>query len=317
MKFVMFVTGLALSLNAFAWTPKKPVDVVIGFAPGSGNEVSFRIVSSQVEKDNPGVRFVINTKPGSDGVIALNEFIKQPNDGYHINVPSHTGIWVTSDFFYPQIKKFSLDDFEYVISIAKSPLAIIVNEKSTINSPEDFIKYLKSGGDKFVAAGSGAHKLAADYTADYLNLPDNKLTTITYKGPSQAGLGVAAGDVETGIIPLAIAASLAKSGKIKIIGICGEFPIKGFEQTPLMNKHIKGLNVYAGWGLILPKNTPKEVVDWYVVNFVKAINSEEVKVKLEQNFMFTDSREHTPEGFKNSMMHLRKQWVPILEKITK
>lgn len=314
-----FILALLISfcLPALAWTPKKPVEVSIGFGPGSGNEVSFRIISSYIEKNNPGVKFIISTRPGSDGVVALNEFIKQPNDGYSINVPSHTGIWVTSDYFYPTIKKFNLDDFDYVVSLAKSPLAVIVNQNSKINNPIDFVSYLQSNGDKFIATGSGAHKLAADYTADYLKLPDNKLTTIMYKGPSQAGVGVAANDVEVGIIPLAIATSLAKSGKVRIIGICGEFPIKGLEDIPLMNRTVKGLNVYAGWGLILPKNTSKEIVDWYVTNFVKAINSEEVRLKLEQNYMFVDEKEHTPEGFKSSMMQLRKQWIPILDKITK
>ena len=318
MKKIISSLFLALCISsAGAWTPKKPIEVVVGFAPGSGNETSFRIVSSQIEKENPSIKFIVENRPGADGTVAMNEFIKLPNDGHHIYVPSHQGIWVTADYFNPEAKRYTLNDFEYVVTLAKSPVAIIANINSSIKTPEDFIKYLKSDGDKFVAAGSGAHKLAIDYAADYLKLPNGKVTNIPYKGPRQAGFGVASGDTETGIIPLAIAAPLAKSGKIRIIGICGEFPIKGFEQTPLMNNYIKGLNVYSAWGIILPKNTSKEVVDWYVDTFVKAINSEEVKSKFEQNYMFTDAKEHTPEGFKNSMNQLRKQWIPVLEKITK
>ena len=47
---------------AWAWQPPagKPVTATVGFAPGSGNEVSFRIVSSIAEKtNNMGNTFVI------------------------------------------------------------------------------------------------------------------------------------------------------------------------------------------------------------------------------------------------------------------
>jgi len=317
MKNLLLSCVILFCSSAFAWTPTKTITANIGFAPGSGNELSFRIVSSVIEKNNPNINFVVINRAGADGVVAMNEFIKTQPDGYNLYVASHQGIWVTADYFNSAAKKYTLDDFEYGISLAKSPLAIIVGAKSSIVTPTDLLNHLKSDGNKLIAAGSGAHKLASDFIANSLNFPDGKIENVSYKGPAQAAMGVASGDTEIGIVPLAVAATLAKSGKIRIVGICGEFPIKGVEAVPLMNKFVPGLNVYAAWGIILPKNTPKEIVDWYVTNFGKALKSQEVQVAFEQNYMFNDSRENTPEGFKNSMLSLRKHWIPILEKMAK
>jgi tripartite-type tricarboxylate transporter receptor subunit TctC len=316
MKFIFTIILSLFTSLSHAWEPVKPINVMIGFAPGSGNELSFRGISSILEKSNPKLNFVIEHRPGADGVVAMNEFINKPNDGYHIYIPSHQGIWVTADFFNAQAKKYTLEDFDYVVSIAKSPLAIIAWSESKVNSVSEFLQKLTTTNKPInIAAGSGAHKLAFNYMASKLKINENLVKTIGYKGPAQAGQDVAGGHVEFGIIPVAVAATLSQSGKIKILALCSEKPITGMN-VPLMNKWIPGMNVYAAWGIILPKGTAPEITKWYVDNFSRAIKSSEAKQFFEQNYMFFDERELTPTGFRNSMMQLRDQWVPIIKNIS-
>lgn len=300
----------------FAWEPNKPITVTVGFAPGSGNEVSFRGVSSIIEKQNKNVNFVIVNRPGADGVLAMNDFIKQPNDGYHIYVPSHQGIWVTAEYFNRGLVKYTLDDFEYVVSIAKSPLAVIVPIDSGITTVPTLINQLKNTTRPIsVAAGSGAHKLAYNYMADRLKLNNDLIKTIAYKGPAPALVAVASKEVDFGIVPVAIAKTLDGT-KVRILAICGEKRLAQMPNTPLMNEYVPGMNVYAGWSIILPKDTNKEIVDWYVSNFSQAINSLEAQQFFDANLMFSDNRLTNPKGTKEDMMKLRKQWIPIVSKMT-
>jgi tripartite-type tricarboxylate transporter receptor subunit TctC len=193
---------------------------------------------------------------------------------------------------------------------------VIAHSNSDVNNPAEFVNKLKTTTKPInIAAGSGAHKLAYDYMADKIRLDKKLIVTVEYKGPAQAGNDVAGGHLEFGIIPAAVAAPLAQSGKIKIIALTSERNIKGFENTPLMNKWVPGMNVYAGWGIILPKGTPADIHKWYVDNFAKAIRSPEAQIFFENNYMFTDEQELTPNGFKQSMVNLRKLWIPVLEKI--
>jgi tripartite-type tricarboxylate transporter receptor subunit TctC len=316
--FIKVIIFTLITSTAWAWEPTKPINVLIGFAPGSGNELSFRGVSSILEKSNPKLSFIIENRPGASGVVAMNDFISRPAEGYHIYIPSNQGVFVTAEFFQKSIVKYKLDDFEYVVGIAKSPLVVIAHSGSDVNNPTEFVNKLKNTTKPInIAAGSGAHKLAYDYMADKIKLDKKLITTVEYKGPAQAGADVAGGHLEFGIIPAAIAAPLAQSGKIKVIGLTSERTIKGFENTPLMNKWVPGMNVYAGWGIILPKGTSPEIQKWYVDNFSKAIRSPEAQIFFENNYMFVDEKELTPDGFKRSMADLRKQWIPVLSSLEK
>ena len=314
--FIKVIAVALIATLAHAWEPTKPITAVIGFAPGSGNELSFRGISSIIEKANPKINFIVENRPGGDGTIGMNHFVKLPNDGYHISVPSHQGIWVTADFANPENKKYTLDDFEYVVTLAKSPLAIIANSASTVNTPREFLDRVKNTDKPLnIAAGSGAHKLAYEYMMYNIKGNRSLVKTIPYKGPAQAGQDVAGGHVEFGIIPVAVANTLLQSGKIKIIALCSEYKIDAIKDVPLMKDLVPGMNVYAAWGIVLPKNTDKEIVDWYVTNFTNAIRSNDGQRFLRENLMFAEPKEQTPSGFKASMIQLREKWVPIIKEV--
>jgi tripartite-type tricarboxylate transporter receptor subunit TctC len=314
---IIKVIAVALvATAAHAWEPTKPVTAVIGFAPGSGNELSFRGFSSLIEKANPNINFIVENRPGGDGTVGMNHFIKLPNDGHSIYIASHQGIWVTADYAHKENKRYTLDDFEYGLTLAKSPLAIIAHEKSITNTPKEFLERMKNpSGAINIAAGSGAHKLAYEYMMHYIKGNRNLIKTVPYKGPAQAGQDVAGGHLEFGIIPVAVANVLVKSGKVKIIALTSEYKLENLNNVPLMKDYIPGMNVYAAWGIIFPKGTDKEIINWYVHTFRNAINSTEGKQFMKNNLMFADVKEQTSDGFEASMMSLRKLWIPIIDEV--
>jgi tripartite-type tricarboxylate transporter receptor subunit TctC len=301
---------------AFAWQPTKPITVIFPNGPGAGNEISFKIVADIVER-NTGAKFVSEHRPGVDGNIATNHFATVANDGHTVSVPACQSQWVTAEIWYPQMIKYNIFEFEPVANIARSPLAFWATPNSRINTPEELINEirLKQRPINF-AIGGGGHKLAVEYLTTKLNVPGgDRVETAMYKGPAQALLDVMGGHVEFGVTPVAVGYPHLMAGKLKLIGIAGEVPLRGMEKTPLMKDFTPGLNIYGCWNIILPKGTPKNIQDWYRTNFVPAINSKEARVKFEENFMFVTPSEHTAEGLNNSMMRLRNDWQPIARKI--
>jgi tripartite-type tricarboxylate transporter receptor subunit TctC len=265
---------------------------------------------------NTGAKFVSEYKPGVDGNIATNHFATVANDGYTISVPACQSQWVTAEIWYPQMIKYNIFEFEPVANIARSPLAFWAAPNSRINTPEELINEirLKQRPINF-AIGGGGHKLAVEYLTTKLNVPGgDRVETIMYKGPAQALLDVMGGHVEFGVTPVAVGYPHLQAGKLKLIGIAGEVPLRGLEKVPLMKDYTPGLNIYGCWNIILPKGTPKDIQEWYRINFVPAINSKEARVKFEENQMFVTPSEHTAEGLNSSMMRLRNDWQPIARK---
>lgn len=315
MKKLLATALLAVSATAWAWQPSKPITVQVGFAPGSGNEMSFRGVAALVEKAT-GAKFIVVNQPGMDGAMSLNNLVEAPADGYTVNIASQQGTWVMADVLFSKQIRFTPDSFEYTVNIAKSPLALIAPVDSPINTPREFIKLIETTDRPInIAVGASSHKLAYEYIMDNTRARKDRLQAISYKGPAQAGADVAGRQTDFGIIPAAVAYNLVQAGKVKYIGIFGEQRLSKIPQVELMQTVIPGANVYAGWGILLPKGTPTEVIKWYNDNFVRAIRSPEAQRFFADNLMFVEERELTPQGYRRSMLELRRVWLPVAQKM--
>jgi tripartite-type tricarboxylate transporter receptor subunit TctC len=310
-----FLISLMFPALAYAWQPTKPITVVVPNAPGAGNEIAFRILSKQVEQKTKQT-FVFDYKPGAFDTIAMNHFNTLPADGYHIAIPSCQSTYVTAEIWYAHNVKFNVMDFVPVTNMGKSPLGFYARLNSDIDTPEKLLAEVKSGKRPLnFAVGGAAHKLAIEYMVAGVKPSKDTVETIMYKGPAQAMTDVLSGQVEFGVFPIAVGAAMVKAGKIKLIALAGEQPMKGLEKTKLMKDYIPNLNVYACWNLILPKNTPQEIQDWYHNTFIPVLNSKETKDLYDDQFIFISPAEQTPQGVRAAMYRLREQWQPFARKI--
>jgi len=314
-KLLTAVSILAMS-GAMAFTPPKVASVTVGYAPGSGNEVSFRIVSTLLQNQNPATTYVVDNKPGAGEAIGLNWFVNQPKDGTHLFVPSQQGVFTALEIWYPELIKFRPMDLEVVTTIAKSPLCVVANINSPTNTPQELIKRIQTTKEPInFGLGASAHKIVFEYLMDKTHGNRDQVQSVLYKGPAQAVQDVAGNQVEFGIMPTAIAYPLVKAGKVKYIALAGEQRLAQIPEVPLWKDTVPGLNVYAAWVIALPPGTPREIVDYYNQQFVPVINSPAVQRIFEDNLMYAVKSEQTPEGVRKYLESIRTQWMPYIRKI--
>lgn len=315
MKKLLAILALVPVL-AFAWEPTKPVTVLIGFQPGSGNEVGFRVLSKQVQLANPNVNFIVELKPGADSVLATNQLAESKPDGYTISVPSYMGTYVTNDIWQRDIKKWQYNSITNVMGMGKSPMAVVANPKSAVNTPKELNELLRNTTKPITfAVGAGAHRMTWEFIMDKSNGNRELVKYAQHQGPLQAVTAVASDSgMEFGIMPVAIAKPLIDAGRVKLIGISGDKRVAGLDAEPYRvgGQHI---NVFAAWSLALPPNTPADVVDWYQRQFSAAIKTAEVQQFYRDNYIFVESAELTPKGLAQHIEHLRSIWMPMGDRI--
>ena len=319
--FIVTVAGLGASTVSQAWEPARPVVVVVGNAPGAGNEIAFRKLASIIsEKKTTSTKFLIENKPGADSVVGMNYVYEAAPDGYTAGIPSHMSTFVTNDIWESKIKKFNYDSFEYVLTMGKSPLALVAWPKSDVNTPIDFVRRIATTTKPInVAIGGGAHRMAYEYLMVKGNGKRDMVKFIKFQGPLQAVTSVAsleAGATEFGIMPIAVANPLVQDGKVKIIGFTGDRPVKAYPDVPFLSGVAPGINVYAAWAIALPPNTPKEIVAWYNKQFVTAMKTKEYKQWCDENLVFIDERELTPAGLRKHIEELRATFLPMQKYIS-
>lgn len=311
---------LLLPCLVLAWEPTKPVTVIVGNTPGAGNEIAFRKLAEIVQKSNPKFVYAVQNIPGADSVIANNKVLESPGDGYTINLPSHMSSYVTNDIWEKKIKKYNYDSFVDVLTMGKSPLVLVANPKSIVNTPIDFIRYIHTSSKPInIAVGGGAHRTAYEYLIESAHGDRSLIRPIKFNGPAPAVQSVAQYDGKTGtefgIMPIAVARPLVESGKVKPIGFTGTRTMPQYPDVPLLNTVAPGINVYAAWSIQLPPNTPKEIVDWYQKTFSAAVRSKEYEEWRKLNVVFFEEKELTPAGLRKNMDELRTTFLPVLNKL--
>lgn len=315
MKKLLATVMLLASASVWAWQPTRPITVLIGFAPGSSNELSFRAIAQQVELAT-GARFIVVNQPGADGVVSLNNLYESPPDGHTINIASQQNTWVMSDVLYPREMKFRADGFTHTIGMTRSPLVIVAPVDSAINTPRQLVKLLETTTRPITfAVGSSSHRLVYQYLLDNTKSRKDLIAAASYRSPAQAGADVAAKTVDFGIISASLAQNLVSTGKVKVIGICGDRILARLPGVPIMDSVVPGLEVYVGVSVLLPPNTPAAVQKWYADNFANAIRTEQSRRFFEDNLMFVDEQDLTLEGHRRNMLTLRQKWLPIAQKM--
>jgi len=320
MKKILTLILATACVLAQAWEPARPVTVIVGNTPGAGNELAFRKLAEIVQQTDPKFVYVVSNIPGADSVIAQNKFLTEPADGYTINLPSHMSTYVTNDIWERKVKKFRYDDFTDVVTMGKSPLVLVASVKSTITTPEEFIRLIRiTRGPINIAVGGGAHRTAFEYLMEKGNGNRDMVKPIKFNGPAPAVASVAQYDgkvgTEFGIMPIAVAKPLVDAGKVRAIGFTGTRRMPQFPDVPLLRDVAPGINVYAAWSIELPKNTPKEIVEWYQQHFSAAIRSKEYAEWMDANVVFYEESELSPTGLKKQMDSLRSTFLPVLEKL--
>jgi tripartite-type tricarboxylate transporter receptor subunit TctC len=306
---------LFFSTPNWAWQPTRPINVLIGFAPGSSNELSFRAVAQQVEQAT-GAKFVVINQPGADGLLSLNNLNESAPDGHTINIASEQNTWVMSDVLYPREMKFNPEGFTHTLGLSRSPLVIIAPADSLINTPRELVRLLETTTQPVnFAVGSSSHRLAYQYLLDNIKSRKDLIAAASYRSPGQAATDVAAKVVDFGIVSASLAQSLVATGKVKIISICGDRELSRLPGVPTMQAAVPGLEVYVGVSILLPPNTSQEIQKWYATHFASALRSDQSRRFREENLMFVDEQDLTPGGHRRTMMALRQKWLPIAQKM--
>lgn len=300
---------LLIPTLAFAWEPTKPITAIVGYGPGSGNELSFRGVAAEIEKTNPKVNFLIKNLPGVDGVLAANELTKSAPDGYTIHISGNLSTYVTNEAFDSHAIRYKYEDLYPIISIATSPQVIVARPNSKVNTAKEFIKYIQNPDKPVnIAYGSNVQLLIYNLVMNKANGNRDMVKQVGYKGPMQALMDVVGGHTEFGMMPLAVAAPQINAGKVKLIAVTGDKRHPAYPNVPKIAEYLPGVEVMAMWNVTVPKDTPKEVVDWYVSTISTAMKSQSVKRYFDDNYM-TAAPDLNPADAKKVIEDLRSRYL--------
>src|SRR5215831_14245359 len=161
--FLRLVAGAAAlpSMSCFAWAqayPTRPVRVIVGFAPGGGNDLVARLMGHWLS-ERLGQQFIIENRPGAGTNIATEAVVNAPPDGYTLLLAGLPN--ASNATFYEKLNFNFIRDITPVAGIMRVPLVMVVHPSFPATTVPEFIAYGKANPGKVNMAsagiGSGTH----------------------------------------------------------------------------------------------------------------------------------------------------------------
>ena len=133
------VFGALVAASAWAW-PDKPIEIVVGFAPGGGTDITARTLATYLGKALGGTVLVVN-KPGASGGIGLAYVARAQADGYTLGMTNMPGLLTLP---IERDAGFKAGDFTYIANLVRDPSAFSV----TLDSPYKTLADLTAAAKK-------------------------------------------------------------------------------------------------------------------------------------------------------------------------
>lgn len=311
------VAGLAIGpTSSFAAStyPDKPINVVIGFAPGGPTDSLGRVLFKKVSEEL-GVPMVVENKPGAGGNIAAQAVAMAKPDGYTLMFAS---VAITiAPFLYDKQDLDPKRAFAAVGCSSAVPLILLVNKKVEANTAPEFYKLMQDNPGKYFAGNSGngtIDQLAALDIASKLKLD---FEAVPYKGNGPALTGLVAGDTNfmyAGSFNSAL--PFVKNGDLKPLAVTSAKRSEVLPDVPTLGESIPelaGFNAEAWQAVMAPKGTPPEVLTKVNNALNKALKDPEVLKNLK--FQGAQVMDTTPQECQAFIDGESERWSAMIKKL--
>lgn len=263
MKTLATLAMLALALPGHAHAadkyPSRPVRVIVPYVAGGAADITTRVVAQKLS-DRLGASFVVENKPGANGMIGTDFVAKAKPDGYTL-LADASGPLVVNPSLYDKVPYDPVKDLVPVSQLTSYQYALVVPAASPLRSLDDLVRTARAQPGKLsygsAGIGAGGH-LAGELLA---LMSKTELTHVPYKGNAQALADILGGQLSFTFDTIVTAVPHIHGGKLRAFAVSGPTRSPALPDVPTMEElGYKGFHITQFQGILAPAGTDAAIV---------------------------------------------------------
>ncbi|MFZ2858842.1 Bug family tripartite tricarboxylate transporter substrate binding protein [Acidovorax sp.] len=279
------LAGLASTAPAWAAWPERPIELVVGFAPGGGTDITARTLAQHLGQVL-GTSVVVNNKPGASGALGLAYVARAKADGYTLGMTNYPGL-LTLPIERQAQAGFATADFAYLGNLVRDPSAISVAMESPYKTISDVIAAAKK------APGTVSYGSTGAGTDDHLQMvmleeiAGVKLLHVPFQGAGPLKNSMLGGHVAVG--GLNLGEVMPQMGKqMRALAQASATPSSLAPDVPTLRVQGFDLVLASERGVVAPKGLPADVEQKLAAALKQIAASPEFQAQMKQQYTEMD-----------------------------
>ncbi len=281
-QFLHLAAGAAalpvMSRSAFAQAyPSRAVRWIVAFAPGGSPDIIARLMGQWLS-ERLGQPIIVDNRPGAGGNIGTEIGVRAPPDGHTLLMA--LSVNAINPAVYDNLPFNFIRDTAPVASIASTPLIMEVNPSVPAKTVPEFIAYAKAKPGKINMASGG--KGAPSHVAGELfkMMAGVDMVHVPYRGEALALPDLISGQVQVYFAVMPASLGYIREGKLRALGVTSATRQEALPDVSTVGEFLPGYEARGWYGVVVPKATPREIVEKLNKEINAALADPNVKNRL-------------------------------------
>ena len=288
--------------------PARPVRLVVGFAPGGGQDILARLIGGWLQ-ERLGQPVLIETRPGQAGSIGAEAVVRSPPDGYTLFLfgPNNAINATLYDNLSFDVNK----DLQHVAALVTMPNVMAVHPSVPAKTVAEFIAHAKANPGKVNFASGGVGTSVHVSGELFKQMTGVQMQHVTYRGAGPATIDLIAGQVQVMFDNLNSQIGHIKEGRLRGLAVTSAARSAALPDLPTVADTVPGFEATAFFGVSAPRNIPTDVL----ATLNREINAglRDAKLKARFDDLGAEIKPGSPDDFAKLIATEVAKWAPVVK----